>query len=157
MSSSDLSDLLREEYVKVRVKEVLDSLVAKMDKVVKGYLRAAQIQIIRYYGIKPVMEVDSSMFEYGVEYRITLYIDPSNIKKIEEIARRELEDRRVRIKALRKILAQELKSTSGEEDAILQVVHRGSREGVEEAGGGGAKVLGKKRRSTRKSSNKDII
>jgi hypothetical protein len=157
MSSSDLSDLFGEEYVKVRVKEVLENLVVKMDRAIRGYLGAAHAQIIRYYGIKPIMEVDSNMFEYGVEYRITMYIDPKDIKRIEEIARRELEDKHVKIRVLRKILAQELKSISGEEGAVPSTVHPGSREGVEEVGGGGAEVRGEKRRSTRKSSNKGVV
>jgi hypothetical protein len=157
MSSGDISDLLREEYVKSEVREVLENLVLRMDSVLRGYLVATQSAIMRYYGIKPVMEVASSMFEYGVEYRITMYISPEDVRRIEEIARRELEDKRIRIRALRKILAQELKSTSGEVSALLSNMHRGSREGVEEVGGGGAETLGKKRRSTRKSSNKSAI
>jgi hypothetical protein len=157
VSSSDLSDLLREEYVKSRVKEVLENLVVRMDGVMRGYLVAVQSAIMRYYGIKPVMTIDSSIFEYGVEYRITLYIDSRDVKRIEEIARRELEGKHTRIRALRKILAQELKSISGEEGAVLSTVHTGSREGVEEAGGGGAEVRGEKRRSARKSSNESVI
>jgi hypothetical protein len=157
MSSGDLSNLLEEEYVKLRVKKILEDLVVRMNRVLRGYLGATQSTIMRYYGIKPVMEVNSNIFEYGVEYRITLYIDPRDVKKIEEMARRELEDKRVRIEALRKILAQELKSTSGEVSAILQTMHRGSGEGVEETGGGGAEARGEKRRSTRKSSNEDIV
>jgi hypothetical protein len=157
VSSSDPVDLLREEYVKSRVREVLENLVVKMDSVLRGYLVATQSAIMRYYGFKPVMEVASSMFEYGIEYRITMYIDPNDVKRIEEIARREFEDKHIRIKALRKILAQELKSTSGEVSALLSDMHPGSRKGVEETGGGGAEVRGEKRRSTRKSSNEDIV
>jgi len=157
MSSGEISDMLREEYVKSRVREVLDNIVLKMDGVVKGYLGAAQAAIMRYYGFKPVIEVSSSMFEHGVEYRITMYISPEDVRRIEEIARRELEDKHIRIKALRKILAQELKSVSGEVSALLQTMHRGSREGVEETGGGGAETLGKKRRSTRKSSSENTV
>jgi hypothetical protein len=157
VSSGDLGELLGEEYVKSRVKEVLENLVLKMDSVVRGYLVATQSAIMRYYGFKPVMEITSSMFEYGVEYRIVMYIDPKDVKKIEEIARRELEDKHIRIKALRKILAQELKSTSGDVSALLSNMHTGSREGVEEAGGGGAEVRGEKRRSTRKSPDKGVV
>ena len=157
MSSSDLSGLLGEEYVKARVKELLENLVVKMDRAIRGYLGAAHAQIIRYYGIKPVMEVDSNMFEYGVEYRITVYIDPKDIKKIEEVARRELEDKRVRIRVLRKILARELKSMSGEEGALLPTMHTSPGEGGEKARGGGAEVRGEKRRSTRKSSDEGAV
>ena len=157
MSSGDLSNLLEEEYVKLRVKKILEDLVVRMNRVLRGYLGATQSTIMRYYGIKPVMEVNSNIFEYGVEYRITLYIDPRDVKKIEEMARRELEDKRVRIEALRKILAQELKSTSGEVSAILQTMHRGSGEGVEEVGGGGAEARGEKRRSANKGSDKDTL
>jgi hypothetical protein len=157
LSTGDLGDLLREEYVKSRVREVLDNIVLKMDGVVKGYLGAAQAAIMRYYGFKPVIEVSSSMFEHGVEYHIVMYIDPKDVKKIEEIARRELEDKHIRIKALRKILAQELKSTSGEVSALLSDMHPGSGEGVEKAGGGGTKTLGKKRRSADEGSNKSAI
>jgi hypothetical protein len=157
VSSGDVGELLGEEYVKSRVREVLDNIVFKMDGVVKGYLRAAQAAIMRYYGFKPVIEVSSSMFEHGIEYRITMYIDPNDVKRIEEIARRELEDKRIRIRALRKILAQELKSTSGEVSALLSDMHPGSGEGVEEAGGGGAETLGKKRRSADEGSNKSAI
>jgi hypothetical protein len=149
--------LLREEYVKSEVREVLENLVVKMDSVLRGYLVATLTAIMRYYGFKPVMEINSSMFEYGVEYRITMYIDPRDVRRIEEIARRELEDKRIRIRALRKILAQELKSTSGEVSALLSNMHRGSREGVEKAGGGGTKTLGKKRRSADEGSNKSAI
>jgi hypothetical protein len=161
VSSGDVGELLDEdyvkEYVKSRVKEVLENLVVKMDGVMRGYLGAAQATIMRYYGFKPVMEVTSSMFEYGVEYRITLHIDPRDVARIEEIARRELEDKHIRIKALRKILAQELKSTSGGVSALLSDMHTGSRESVKEAGGGGAEVRGEKRRSTHKSSNKGVV
>jgi hypothetical protein len=157
MPSGDVGELLGEEYVKSRVREVLENLVLKMDGVVKGYLGAAQAAIMRYYGFKPVVEVTSSMFEYGVEYRIVVYIDPRDVKRIEEIARRELEDKHVRIKALRKILAQELKSASGEVSALLSDLYPGSGEGVEEAGGGGAEVRGEKRRSSRKSANKGTL
>jgi hypothetical protein len=157
VSSGDLVDLLREEYVKSRVREVLENLVVKMDSVMRGYLVATQSAIMRYYGIKPVMEVASSIFEHGVEYHIKMYIDPSDVRRIEEIARRELEDKQVRIKALRKILARELKSTSGEVGALLSNMHTGSREGVEETGGGGAEVRSEKRRSARKSSNKGVV
>jgi len=157
VSSGDVGELLGEEYVKSRVREVLDNIVFKMDGVVKGYLRAAQAAIMRYYGFKPVIEVSSSMFGHGIEYRIMLYIDPNDVKRIEEIARRELEDKHIRIRALRKILAQELKSASGEVSAILQTMHRGSGEGVEETGGGGAEARGEKRRSANKSSDKDTL
>jgi hypothetical protein len=157
MSSGDPIDLLREEYVKSRVREVLENLVVKMDSVLRGYLVATQSAIMRYYGFKPVMEVTSSMFEYGIEYRITMYISPDDIKRIEEIARREIEDKHIRIKALRKILAQELKSTSGEVSALLSNMYPGSGEGTKEARGGGAEVRGEKRRSTRKSSNKGVV
>ncbi len=157
MSSSDLGELLRKEYVKSRVKELLENLVVKMDRAIRGYLGAAHAQIIRYYGIKPVMEVDSNTFEYGVEYRITMYISPDDIKRIEEIARRELEDKHVRIRVLRKILARELKSIGGEEGALLPTVHTGSGEGVEETGGGGAEVRSEKRRSARKGTNKGVV
>jgi hypothetical protein len=149
--------LLREEYVKSRVREVLENLVVKMDSVLRGYLVATQSAIMRYYGFKPVMEVASSMFEYGIEYRITMYISPDDIKRIEEIAKREIEDKHIRIKALRKILAQELKSTSGEVSALLSDLYPGSGEGVEKAGGGGTKTLGKKRRSADEGSNKSAI
>jgi hypothetical protein len=157
MSSGDIGDLLREEYVKSEVREVLENLVLRMDSVLRGFLVAAQSTIVRYYGFKPVMEINSSMFEYGVEYRITMYIDPRDVRRIEEIARRELEDKHIRIKALRKILAQELKSVSGEVSALLSNMHRGSGEGVEKAGGGGTKTLGKKRRSADEGSNKSAI
>jgi hypothetical protein len=161
VSSGDIGELLDEdyvkEYVKSRVKEVLENLVVKMDGVMRGYLGAAQATIMRYYGFKPVMEVTSSIFEYGVEYRIVMYIDPKDIRRIEEIARRELEDKHIRIKALRKILAQELKSTSGGVSALLSNMHPGSGEGVEETRGGGAEVRGEKRRSARKSSNKGVV
>jgi peptide methionine sulfoxide reductase MsrA len=113
LSSGDIGELLREEYVKSRVREVLENLVVRMDGVMRGYLGAVQATIMRYYGIKPVMTVDSNFFDYGVEYRITLYIDSRDVKRIEEIARRELEDKQVRIKVLRRILAEELKSEEG--------------------------------------------
>jgi hypothetical protein len=157
MPSGDVGELPGEEYVKSRVREVLENLVLKMDGVVKGYLGAAQAAIMRYYGFKPVVEVTSSMFEYGVEYRIVMYIDPRDVKRIEEIARRELEDKHVRIKALRKILAQELKSASGEVSALLSDLYPGSGEGVEEAGGDRGKIWGEKRRSANKSSDKDTL
>jgi hypothetical protein len=157
LSSGDVGELLDEEYVKSRVKEILDNLVVRMNSVMRGYLGAAQATIMRYYGFKPVMEVTSSIFEYGVEYRIVMYIDPKDVKRIEEIARRELEDKHIRIKALRKILAQELKSTSGEVSALLSDMYPGSGEGAKEARGGGAEVRGEKRRSTRKSSDKDTL
>lgn len=104
---------MREDYVKVRVREVLEDLVVKMNRVLRGYLGAAQAIIMRYYDIKPVMEVDSSIFDYGVEYRIRLYVDPEDVKRIEDMVRRELEDKRARIKALRRILAEELKGEEG--------------------------------------------
>jgi hypothetical protein len=112
MSSGDIGDLLREEYVKERVREVLEDLVVKMNRVLRGYVGAAQATIMRYYGIKPVMEVNSNIFEYGVEYRITMYIDPEDVKRIEDMARRELEDKRARIRALRRIQAEELREAS---------------------------------------------
>jgi hypothetical protein len=115
LSTGDVGELLREEYVESRVREVLENLVLRMDGVMRGYLRAVQAAIMRYYGIKPVMEVDSNMFEYGVEYRITLYIDPKDVERIKGIARRELEDKHVRIKVLRKILAEELKGVASRE------------------------------------------
>jgi hypothetical protein len=161
VSSGDVGELLDEEYVKEyvksRVREILDNLVVRMNSVMRGYLGAVQATIMRYYGFKPVMEVTSSIFEYGVEYHITMYIDPKDVKRIEEIARRELEGKHIRIRALRKILAQELKSTSGEVSALLSNMHRGSGEGVEKAGGGGTKTLGKKRRSADEGSNKSAI
>jgi hypothetical protein len=113
MSGGEISDLLGEEYVKSRVREVLEDLVVKMNRVLRGYLGATQATIMRYYGIKPVMEINSNIFEYGVKYHITLYIDPEDVKNIEDMARRELEDKRARIKALRKILAEELKEEEG--------------------------------------------
>jgi len=157
MSSSDPVDLLREEYVKSRVREVLENLVVKMDSVLRGYLVATQSAIMRYYGFKPVMEVASSMFEYGIEYRITMYISPDDIKRIEEIAKREIEDKHIRIKALRKILAQELKSVSGEVSALLSDLYPGSGEGAKEARGGRAEVRGEKGRSANKSVDKDTL
>lgn len=113
MSSGGVGELLDEEYVKARVKEVLEGLVVKMNRVLRGYLGAAQAAIMRYYGVKPVMTINSNIFEYGVEYRITLYVDPEDIEKIRAMVRRELEDRRIRIRALRKVLAEELKSEEG--------------------------------------------
>jgi hypothetical protein len=86
-----------------------------------------------------------------------MYIDPRDVRRIEEIARRELEDKHIRIKALRKILAQELKSVSGEVSALLSDMHPGSGEGAKEARGGGAEVRGEKRRSANKSSDKDTL
>jgi hypothetical protein len=114
VSGGEISDLLREDYVKVRVKEVLEDLVVKMNRVLRGYLGAAQATIMRYYNIKPVMEVNSNIFEYGVEYHIRLYVDPEDVKKIEDMARRELEDKRARIRALRRIYAEELKEEEGQ-------------------------------------------
>jgi hypothetical protein len=157
VSGNEHVDLLREEYVKTKVKEILENLVVKMDSVLRGYLVATQSAIMRYYGFKPVMEVASTMFEYGVEYRITLYIDPRDVKKIEEIVRREFEDKHVRIKALRKILAQELRNTSGEIGALLPGVRSNSREGVEKAGGGRTKIRGKERGLDSESSNEGLI
>jgi hypothetical protein len=63
VSGSEHFDLLREEYVKTKVKEILENLVVKMDSVLRGYLVATQSAIMRYYGFKPVMEVASTMFE----------------------------------------------------------------------------------------------
>jgi hypothetical protein len=113
MSGGEISDLLGEEYVKVRVREVLEDLVVKMNRVLRGYLGAAQAIIVKYYGVKPVMEIDSSIFDYGVEYHIRLYVDPEDVKKIEDMVRRELEDKRTRIRALKEILAEELKGVEG--------------------------------------------
>jgi hypothetical protein len=157
MSGSEELDLLREEYVKTKVKEILDNLVVKMDSVLRGYLVATQSAIMRYYGFKPVMEVASTMFEHGVEYRITLYIDPRDIKKIEEIVRRELEDKHVRIKALRKILAQELRNTSGEIGALLPDMRTSSRKSAEKNGRGRAKIRGEERGFSSESSDEDLI
>jgi hypothetical protein len=136
MSSSELSDLLKEDYVKVRIKEILDSLVVKMDGVMRGYLVAVQNAILRYYGFKPVIEINSSMFDYGIEYRIILYIDPKDVKRIEAIARHEVGISQIRLRALRKLLAQALRVKSGEEDDLLSDLHSGSGEGYEKAGGG---------------------
>jgi hypothetical protein len=157
MSNNDQFDLLREEYVKTKVKEILDNLVVKMDSVLRGYLVATLSAIMRYYGFKPAMEVASTMFEYGIEYRITMYIDPRDVKKIEEIVRRESEDRQVRIKALRKILAQELRNTSGEIGALLPDMRSSPRKGVEKAGGGRTKIRGKERGSYSEGFNEDFV
>jgi hypothetical protein len=157
MSSEGLGDLLKDEYMKIRVREVLESLVVKMDSVVRGYLVAVQSAMVRYYGIKPVMEINSSMFQHGVEYHITMYIDPKDIKRIEEITKRELEKKYMRLKALRKILADELKNIGGEENALLSNMHPSAREGIEETGGAGAKIRGKKRRSSVKGSDESDI
>lgn len=157
MASSELGDLLRDDYLKIRVRELIESLVVKMDSVVRGYLVAVQSAMVRYYGIKPVMEINSSMFDHGVEYHITMYIDPKDIKRIEEIARRELENKYMRLKALRKILADELKNIDGRENAVLPDMYPGAREGIEETGGAGAEIRGKKRRSTAKGSDEGSV
>jgi hypothetical protein len=157
LASEPLGEALRDEYVREKVRMMLQHFVTVMDKCLQSYILAAHHLIIQRYNIVPVMEYSVTPFEWGVEARVRMYLDNASIARITEIAKRELSERHVRLKVLRKILARELSESSGGVGALLPVVHTSPGEGGKEVGRDRAKVRGEKRGSTDKSSDKDTL
>jgi hypothetical protein len=152
-----LSEALRDEYVREKVRMMLQHYVTVMEKYVRSYISAAHHLIIQRYNIVPAIEYTVTPFEWGVEVRVRMYLDNANIARITEIAKRELSERHVKLKVLRKILARELSENSGGLGALLPVVHTGSGEGGKKAGGDRGKIRGEKRRLANKSPDESTI
>jgi hypothetical protein len=157
LASDVLSEAIRDEYVREKVRMMLQQYVAIMDKYLQSYILAAHHLIIQRYNITPVIELSTTPFEWGVEVHVRMYLDSVAVARITEIAKKELSERHVKLKVLRKILARELTESSGGIGALLPVVHTSPGEGGKEVGRDRAKVRGEKRGSTDKSSDKDTL
>jgi hypothetical protein len=157
MASDVLSETIRDEYVREKVTMMLQHFVSVMDKLLQSYILAAHHLMIQRYNVIPVIEFSTTPFEWGVEARVRMYLDSATVARITEIAKKELSKGHVRLKTLRKILARELRESSGDIGALLPVVYTSPREGGKETGRGRAKVWGEKGRSAHESSDEGIV
>jgi hypothetical protein len=157
LASDVLNEAIRDEYVREKVRMMLQHYVTVMDKYLQSYILAAHHLIIQRHNIVPVIEFSTTPFEWGVEVRVRMYLDNATIARITEIAKKELSERHVKLKVLRKILARELTESSGGVSALLPVVHTSPREGGKETGRDRGKVRSEKRRSTNKGPDESAI
>ena len=157
MASEVLGEALMDEYVREKVRMMLQHYTTVMDKLLQSYILAAHHLMIQRYNVVPVIEFSTTPFEWGVEARVRMYLDSTAVARITEIAKKELSKGHVKLRVLRKILARELRESSGGVGAILPVVHPGSREGGKETGRGRGKVRGEKRGSTNKGPDESAI
>jgi hypothetical protein len=157
LASDALSEAIRDEYVREKVRMMLQHYVTVMDKYLQSYILAAHHLIIQRYNIAPVIELSTTPIEWGVEVHVRMYLDSVAVARITEIAKKELSERHVKLKVLRKILARELTESSGGIGALLPVVHTSPREGGKKAGRDRTKVRGEKGRSANKSSDEGAV
>jgi hypothetical protein len=157
LASEVLGEALMDEYVREKVRMMLQHYTTVMDKLLQSYILAAHHLMIQRYNVVPVIEFSTTPFEWGVEARVRMYLDSVAVARITEIAKKELSKGHVKLRVLRKILARELRESSGGIGALLPVVHTSPGEGGKEVGRGRTKVRGEKRRPTHKSPDESTV
>jgi hypothetical protein len=129
----------------------VDRIMTAAQRYITSHIHGVQVWAAKNVMAKVIVELSTSRgFDY-FEFHGRVYLDPDFAKELKEAVKKEivgrLGDTKMRIKIMKRILARELRSTSGEIGALLPAVHPSTRKGSEEAGGGGAEARSEERGS----------
>ncbi|PNV81419.1 MAG: hypothetical protein C0179_02845 [Fervidicoccus sp.] len=139
-----INKLVEEEYGRLRF-----YILNKIRSITLNLMRDAIERIRKFYGVDPSFEIVEKSTESTVSINITISIDPETERRIKEILRRKIrEDRTVtslRIRALYKLIRDELESSSREINALLHNLYKSAGEGNDKTRGGGEEVRSEER------------
>jgi uncharacterized membrane protein len=139
-----INKLVEEEYGRLRF-----YILNKIRSITLNLMRDAIERIRKFYGVDPSFEIVEKSTESTVSIYITISIDPETERRIKEILRRKIrEDRTVtslRIKALYKLIRDELESSSREINALLHNLYKSAGESNDKTRGGGEEVRSEER------------
>ena len=154
--SEFLPEKLGEKLVENEVRKLLLYYVNAFTNRLVTFINAAQSWAISYLGIPFRVETSQTRIENGVEVVIHAYIDPEVVGKIREVVERELKkewgDSKTRLRALKYILADELRSSTGGVSALLSDMYSSTSESPNKTRRARAEVRAEERGSTTESS-----
>jgi len=150
-----MESFLTDENVEAVVEEEfasrVDRIMTSVQRYITSHIHGVQVWAVKNVMAKVIVELSTSRGFDCFEFHGRVYLDPDFVKELREVVKKEivgrLGDTKMRIKIMKRILARELRSVSGEVGALLPAVYPSARKGYEEAGGGGAEAWGEERGS----------
>lgn len=157
---SFIDETVFNKMVEDEVRRLIRSYMAALTHRLVADLNATVTWAYGQLGVPFKIETHLGRMEDGFEIYARIYLDAETKARIREVVARELrrglEDRRMRLKILKQILAGELSSNSGGVGALLPGVRAGAGKGDKEAGGGGAEIRRQERGSTGQGAGEGV-
>jgi hypothetical protein len=137
-----LSFNVDDEVVESLTREYLKRLVERLYKYTLSHVRYIERHFKRYFVLEPTTELSIKTFEWGVEVYARIYLDGSEVARLREAVRRQLEDNRLRIKTYADIVKMRIRGKSEELYALLSNLRSGTTESSGAPGVPGEEVRG---------------
>jgi hypothetical protein len=138
-------EVVKEEFE--RVKRIYRRQLANM---LRSFIAGAINKYQYDYGVEVVQEMSMKTLETGVEINLRVYIDEESLAELKRKIEEQLRDKRITTlvwtSALKEIKGGQMKSSSGELDALLPNSAQRSTEALGEVGGDRAKIRSEERR-----------
>jgi hypothetical protein len=137
-----LSSIAEEEVVESITRTYLKKLVDRLYKYTVSHIKYIEKHFRHYFVLEPTTEMVIKVFEWGVEVHARIYLDGSEVARLREAVRRQLEDNRLRLKTYVDITKMRIRGKSEELYALLSNLRSSTTES-----GGALRVLGEEVRS----------
>jgi hypothetical protein len=147
-----LSFSVEEEVVESLTREYLKRLVDRLYKYTLSHIKYIEKHFRRYFVLEPTTEMSIKVFEWGVEAHARIYLDGSEVARLREAVRRQLEDNRLRLKTYADITKMRIRGKSEELYALLSNLRSSPTENSRKTGVPGEEVRGQEGGPTPESS-----
>ena len=133
-----------ERELEARFEEFVAYMTKRLYNTLTGYLEGAVNDFRKKQGVRAVLSYQSDIDVPTVSLRIEVTIPPEEIERLRRVFYKMIKENtslaRLRIRALYRLITDEVLTTSGGAGAVLPDMRPGPAEGAPEAGGAGAEV-----------------